>query len=210
MRTNFIAILLLFELVAVSGCGDWPPIVETKDDVQDLPATEPSIRARGMADSDIPSLARFRELRILDFSGGRAVKEANITDEGLERLAKLDLPHLETLTLGWCDKITDAGLAQVGQMQTITWLGLPACPQITDAGLPKLATARNLTGLDLRGCPSITDDGIQQLAAKANWKEIYLGGCPKVTAAGVARLQAALPNARIDKDDAEWSYHQDK
>ena len=208
MRTKLIALLLVFELVAVSGCGDYPPIVETKDDVQDLPATEPAIHARGLADSDIPSLARLRDLRTLDFSGGNAVKEAKITDEGLERLAKLDLPHLETLTLGWCDKITDAGLAQVGQMQTLTWLGLPACPQITDAGLAKLATARDLTGLDLRGCPCITDDGIQQLAVKANWKDIHLGGCPKVTAAGVARLQAALPNARIDKDDVEWSYHQ--
>ncbi len=60
----------------------------------------------------------------------------------MAELAKLDLPHLETLTLGWCDGITDAGLAEIGRMQTITWLGLPSCPKITDAGLLSFSTPR--------------------------------------------------------------------
>jgi hypothetical protein len=205
MCRRLIATIAAIALVTVSGCGDWPPIVDSQKDIQALPASEPSVRARGLADRDIPSLSRLGQLRELDFHGGWKVEEAKITDEGLKQLAKLDLPKLETLTFGWSDKITDAGLAYVGQMQNITWLGLPACQGITDAGLPKLLTAQNLTGLDLRGCRYITDDGIQQLAQKKNWKEILLGGCPNVTAAGVARLQAALPNARIDKDDEEWS-----
>ena len=133
---------------------------------------------------------------------------AKITDEGLAELAKLDLPHLETLTLGWCDEITDAGLAHIVRMQTLTWLGLTTCPKITDAGLRELVNAKNLTGLDLRGCPNITDDGIQQLAAKKNWERIDLGGCPKITPEGVAKLQAALPNAPfVKKDDREWEFH---
>jgi hypothetical protein len=36
---------------------------------------------------------------------------------------------------------------------------------------------------------------------------IDLGGCPHVTAAGVAKLQTALPNARVEKNDAEWAMH---
>lgn len=194
------------ELVCISGCGDWPPIVDSGDDILHLPVDQQSIRARGLANADVPKLKRLRQLRILDFSGGNAVMEAQINDVGLERLAGLNLPHLETLTLGWCDNITDAGLAHIGTMPTIKYLGLTACPKITDAGLLDLAKSMSLTGLDLRGCPQITDDGIQQLAAKANWEDIHLGGCPKITANGVAKLQAALPNARVKKDEQEWKW----
>jgi len=119
-------------VLSVPSCGKWPPIVNTKEDIQRLATSEPSIRARGLPDRDIPSLARLKELRILDFSGGNAVMPARITDKGLAELAKLDLPQLETLTLGWCDNITDAGLAHIGRMQTINWLGLTSCPNITD------------------------------------------------------------------------------
>ena len=208
MRFNAItAVLALIASLLLCGCGHWPPIVDTKRDIERLQESEPSIRARGLRDSDIPSLARLHELRILDFSGGNAIMAASITDTGLAYLAKIDLPHLDTLTLGYCGSITDAGLAHVGQMQTVTWLGLTACPQITDAGLPHLLTMRNLLGLDLRGCAGITDSGLQCLVAKTNWGTIMLGGCSNVTADGVARLQAALPNAEVKKDEKEWSYH---
>ncbi len=203
-----IILLIAITLLVMTGCGrNWPPIVNTKRDIERLPPSQRSIRARGLSDSDIPSLARLRELRTLDFAGGNAVMPAKITDEGLAELAKLDLPNLETLTLGWCDEITDTGLAHIGRMQTITWLGLTSCPKITDAGLRELVNAKNLTGLDLRGCPNISDDGIQQLAAKKNWERIDLGGCPKITPQGVAKLQAALPNAPfVKKDDREWVF----
>ncbi len=201
-RLCLLPILLLF----VPGCGHWPPIVDTADDVKRLSVSEPSIRARGLADNDIPSLARLRNLRDLDFSGGMAVKKAKITDKGLEQLARLDLPNLDTLALGWNDNITDTGLDHICRMETLAWLMLPACPHITDAGLPKLTKAKHLTYLDLRGCPGVTDVGIQQLAAKTNWETIQLGGCPNVTVRGVAKLRAALPKARINKDDREWEY----
>jgi hypothetical protein len=198
------ALLVPIVLLVVPGCGHWPPVLYTKGDIAGLPASEPSVRARFLADRDIPSLARLKELRDLDFSSGNKKGPAKITDEGLAELAKLDLPRLETLTLGWCDNITDAGLAHIGRMQTITWLGLTDCANITDAGLRELVKTKNLTGLDLRGCHNITDNGIQQLAAKANWTRIELGGCPKITPQGVAKLQAALPNARVVKDEEEW------
>ena len=204
---NTTAISTLIASLLLSGCGHWPPIVDTKRDIERLRASEPSVRARGLRDSDIPSLARLRELRVLDFSGDNAVMAASITDKGLAHLARLDLPHLDTLTLGYCGSITDAGLAHVGQMQTVSWLGLTACPQITDAALPHLLTMRGLSGRDLRGCAGITDSGLQCLVVKTNWKTIMLGGCSNVTAEGVARLQAALPNAEVKKDEKEWSYH---
>src|SRR5262245_50407839 len=121
MRIKFLSSLLSILLIALTGCGTgWPPTVNTKDDIQRLPISERSIRARGVGDSDIPSLARLQELRVLDFTGGW-VMPARITDKGLAELAELELPRLETLTLGWCDNITDAGLAHVGRMQTIVF-----------------------------------------------------------------------------------------
>jgi hypothetical protein len=193
-------------LPVLLGCGDWPPIVNSQPDIAKLPRSERWIRARGLSDGDVPSLNRLQHLEILDFSGGNAVKDCEITDRGLVELVKLDLPNLETLTLGWCGNITDAGLDDVARLKHLKWLGLPACPNITDAGLAKLTASKSLTGLDLRGCPQITDEGIQQLAAKRDWQEIHLGGCPRITRQGVARLQAVLPNARVQKDDQEWQW----
>jgi len=193
---------------SLASCGEWPPVVDTAQDIADLPAQQDSIRTRGLPDSEIHLLARLSDLETLDFHGGWAVQDAQVTDEGLRQLALLELPRLDLLNLGRCQGITDQGLVQVGKLRTIRWLGLSACSGITDAGLPSLLSARNLTGLDLRGCPGITDAGIQQLAAKTNWLEIWFGGCPNVTPDGVARLQAALPAARVEKDDAEWAYEQ--
>lgn len=197
------AVLLL---VLVAGCGSQPPSVKTTVAVKRLDPSARSISARELPDDDVGSLERLKQLEILDFSRGWGVGPARITDDGLATLATLDLPKLETLTLGWCQNITDDGLRHVAKLKTITWLGLPACSNITDAGLPSLAESKNLKSLDLRGNPNITDEGIQQLAAKKDWKEISLGGCQHVTAKGVTRLQTALPNTRVEKDDQEWQW----
>ena len=201
------AILALIALIFLSGCGHWPPVVNSKRDVERLHVTEPSVRARSLRDSDVPSLGRLHDLRTLDFRGGVLATEMHLTDEGLAQVSSLDLPRLEALTFGCSAKITDAGLAHIAQMHTVTYLSFTACPRITDAGLPQLLTMTNLTDLDLRGCSGITSQGIQRLAIKTNWLTIELGGCLNVTAEAVAELQAALPGAKVKKDEKEWSYH---
>lgn len=198
---------LLSVLLVMAGCGHWPPVVDTAADVRHLAASEKSVRARGLRDDDIPSLARLHDLDYIDFGGGVSVQKAKITDKGLERLAKLDLPHLATLSLQWCNNITDDGVTHVCRTQTIKTLLLTACPKITDDAMSALATAKNLTYLDLRACPGITDRGLETLSTNANWDVwIVLDGAPNVTAQGVAKLRAALPNARIGKDDRKWEY----
>ena len=195
-------LLIIFSaIVFVAGCTPMPPNVGSKPNIDRLDVKTRSIAARRLPDEDIASLARLKNLEILDFTIGWGSYGAKITDRGLAELAKLDLPTLDSLSLDECDKITDAGLEHVAKLKNLSWLGLAVCPGITDAGLPALTTAENLTELDLRGCPNITDEGIQQLAAKRNWQSIDFAGCPKITAAGVAKLQAALPKARIVKDD---------
>src|SRR5262245_36109854 len=121
-------------LLLLCGCGSWPPIVDSKRDIHRLSTSEPSVRARGLHDSDIPSLAHLSELWLLDFTGGHAVMDAPITDTGLALLADLDLPKLEVLNFGYCTGITDAGLAHIGRMHTVTWLSFMSCPRITDEG----------------------------------------------------------------------------
>lgn len=193
--------------VGVCGCGDWPPIAETKAQIDTLPVTTVSIRARGLKDADIPALARFRKLKNLDFAGGMAVEDAAISDAGIEGLAKLDLPELDTLSLGYNTKITNAGLVHVAKIETVSMLLFSACPKITGEGLEPLLGMKRLVYLDLRGCQGITDDGLQTLASKSGLQQLVLDGCRNVTSDGISQLQAKLPNLRIVKDDKQWDEH---
>jgi len=201
-------IIVVFIFFAVFGAmADLPPIVESKPDIEGLPTSTLSVRARGLHDTDIPALSHLPLLKYLDFGEGRKALAAPITDKGLASLASVGLRRLDYLMLGYCTNITDAGLPSIAKMRSITWLSLEVCPHITDAGLNALVGMTNLTGLDLRGCPGITDAGVERLSAKTNWQTIWFGGCPNVTTNAVEKLQRALPNARIQKDDREWGSH---
>ena len=202
---HYIGILVL--MMTLNASADWPPIVESKRDIIALPTSTVSVRARGLHDSDIPALSHLPLLKHLDFGEGRKALAASITDEGLSHLASLGLQRLDTLMLGYCTNITDAGLHQIAKMHSVRWLSLEVCPRISDAGLASLLTMTNLTGLDLRGCIGITDAGLERLAAKTNWKTIMLGGCPNVTTNAISKLQRALPKAKVAKDEREWSFH---
>jgi hypothetical protein len=187
--------------------SDLPPTVESKAEVDRLPVSTSAVGARFLPEAELTSLERLSELSNLSFAAGCAVGPAALNDAGLAKLATLDLPKLDFLILGYCENITDAGLAHVAKMPTVVWLSLMASPKITDAGLPQLLAMKNLKSLDLRGCVGITDKGLAILAGKSDWQQILLGGCPNVTAAGVAQLQAAVPGAQVTKDEVEWSAH---
>lgn len=187
---------------ALCGCGK---SIDSKSQIEGLPVSTVSVRARGLPDADIPALARLRQLKNLDFAGGVAVEDAAITDTGIEALAKLDLPALDCLNLGFNTRITNAGLVHIGKMETVSMLLLSACPKITGEGLRPLLGMKSLVYLDLRGCQGITDDGLQTLASKAELEQLILDGCRNVTVEGIAQLQAKLPNLRIVKDDKQWN-----
>lgn len=206
MVHRLIVILAIF--AAHSALADWPPIVESKRDIEALPASTARVRARGLHDSDIPALSHLPQLKHLDFGAGRKALAAPITDKGLALLATVELEQLDFLMLGYCTNITDAGLASIAKMHSVTWLSLEVCPQITDAGLAPLLTMTNLTGLDLRGCAGITDAGLERLGTKTNWQTMMFGGCQNVTTNAVTKLQHKLPHAKIEKDEREWSFHQ--
>jgi hypothetical protein len=200
-------IITMVLLMTFSALADWPPIVDSKRDIAALHPSTLKVRARGLPDADIPALNHLPLLEHLDFGAGRKALDARITDKGLASLASVGLQRLDFLMLGYNTKITDAGLAHIAKMHSITWLSLEVCPRITDAGLASLLTMTNLTGLDLRGCIGITDMVLERLAAKTNWQTIMLGGCPNVTTNAVGKFQRAFPKAKIAKDEREWSFH---
>jgi hypothetical protein len=190
-----------------SGSGWWfkndhsPPIVDSAQDIERLPALTTWVSARGLSDADIPALARLGHLRDIGFTSGWKDEKAKIKDAGLAVIAQLPLPDLDILDIGFCENITDAGLIHLAEMQTVTQLLLLGNPQITDAGLREVVKMKKLVYLDLRKCTGITDSGLQVLAGKSDLQEILIGECTGITTDGVARLKAALPNATILKDD---------
>lgn len=194
--------------ILLVGCGKWPPVTDNKEDIQSLPASTESIRARALHDSDFASLSHLPQLRDLDLYGGYADCQANFSDLGLAMLASLELPHLETVYFGHCTNVTDTSLDYIIKLKTVTSLGLVACPRITDVGLQRLVSMPSLLELDLRGCTNITDKGLEVLSAKNNWRRISLGGCTQVTLEAVTNLQQRFPNAKIKRDDQEWSCEQ--
>lgn len=198
---------LLSVILITQGCGKWPEIVNSKKDILSLPETLTSVRARGLSDNDVPFLARFKNLSYLDFTGGSAIDEAAITDKGLYLLAQVNLPKLETLSLGYCQNITDVGLSCIASNRTIRWLSVMGCQKVTDRGLEALMPMRQLNALDLRGCRGISDTGLSYLGHMTNISNVLLGGCPNITSSGMEMLQKELPDCRIEKDENEWRGH---
>ena len=203
-RDKLLAACVALALPVLAGCGKWPPIVNDAGDIRRLPADEMSIRARGLSDSDVPALERLKALQNLDFKGGRAVKEAKITDRGLEALAALHLPSLTHLLLGYNANISDRGLTFLAAMSSLEHVSLAACPKITDEGLAYLAKHASFNGLDLRGCTGITDVGLSHLTSMKSLESLSLGGCPNISGEAVVAAQAAMSSAQVTKDDEIW------
>ncbi len=174
--------------------------------LKSLPSDTESIKARGLSDDLIPELARFTRLRMLDFQSGSGVADCKVTDAGLSRLAGLDLPRLQILQLGSCDRLTDAGIEHIARIESLTSLSLYACPGVTDAGLGYIANLDLLEGLDLRGCEGISDAGLDRLAAMQNLKVLRLGGCTNISLEAVAGLRSRMPGCNVIKDDDMWAH----
>jgi hypothetical protein len=141
-------------------------------------------------------------LKSVDFQGGWAVKEAKVTDRGLEILASLCLPNLQSVSLGYNDNITDHGLTFLATMSPLAHVGVQYCSKITDEGLAYLAEHAIFESLSLNGCTGITDAGLGFLTANRHLKYLWLGDCPNITQEAVDAAQSAMPWAWVVKDDA--------
>jgi hypothetical protein len=124
-------------------------------------------------------------LQVLSLSGCN-----KISDAGLRHLAAVEsLSLMRNLDLRGLSLITDAGVAVVcGALHQLQSLTLGGCVKITDAGLQHLITLQLLRTLDLWGVVRITDAGLQHVAGLKQLKSLNLTGCVKISDVGVAHL----------------------
>lgn len=108
-----------------------------------------------------------------------------------------DLVYLKALPLECVildgTRITDAGMAELGQMVTLQVLHIRGTA-ITDAGLQHLSGLRNLFKLALDDT-AVSDAGLQHLMSLPNLQYLYVSGT-KATSAGLRELRQKMPALR--------------
>jgi Leucine-rich repeat (LRR) protein len=105
------------------------------------------------------------------------------TDEGLRHMK--NMARLRSLDLCDSPKVTDAGMAYVGQMKELEHLSLNR--QIGDAGIAQLGGLTNLKELSLRGA-QVTDAGLAKLSGLARLRKLDLAST-HVSARGLSKLR---------------------
>lgn len=110
------------------------------------------------------SKSRLRNLKCIKLSG------TDITDVALRYITQ-GLPKLTQLDLSSCQRITDAGICQIGTsinaIKTLYELDLSSCKLITEQSLEYLEKCEILTRLDLRFCPLVSTQDVIKFAAKS-------------------------------------------
>jgi F-box-like/Leucine Rich repeat len=110
------------------------------------------------------SKSRLRNLRCLKLSG------TDISDVALRYITQ-GLPILVQLDLSSCQRITDAGVCQIGislsAIKTLYELDLSSCKLITEMSLDHLSKCEALTRLDLRYVPQVSTQAVIKFAAKS-------------------------------------------
>lgn len=110
------------------------------------------------------SKSRLRNVRCLKLSG------TDITDVALRYITQ-GIPMLVQLDLSSCQRITDAGVCQIGispsAIKTLYELDLSSCKLITEMSLDHLSKCEALTRLDLRYVPQVSTQAVIKFAAKS-------------------------------------------
>jgi internalin A len=140
-----------------------------------------------VTDEGVRWLVNLPALTALDLSG------QDVTDRGVEMLAGCSAecgacPTLTSLTLQWCNKVTNTAMWALRNLTTLTALDL-TCTGILDVGMLSLSTLPALTDLHI-GFTDVTDEGLRALANMPALTSLNIEECENVTEVGVA----ALPN----------------
>ena len=110
------------------------------------------------------SKSRLRNLKVLKMAG------TDISDVALRYITQ-GVPSLIHLDLSSCQRITDAGVAQIGTcpsaINTLVELDLSSCKLLTDSCLEYLSKCEAITWLDLRHVPQVSTQAVIKFAAKS-------------------------------------------
>ncbi|KAL7727299.1 hypothetical protein ACLKA6_016047 [Drosophila palustris] len=114
----------------------------------------------GLSDSK----TRLRDLKILKIAG------TDISDVAVRYIMQ-SLPHLKHLDLSSCQRITDAGVAQIGTSPTaigrLAELNLSACRLVSENSLEHLSKCESLVWLDLRHVPQVSTQSVIRFASNS-------------------------------------------
>lgn len=114
----------------------------------------------GLSDSK----SRLRQLKVLKVAG------TDLSDVALRYITQ-GVPSLIHLDLSSCQRITDAGVAQIGTcpsaINTLVELDLSSCKLVTESCLEYLSKCEALTWLDLRHVPQVSTQAVIKFAAKS-------------------------------------------
>jgi len=86
--------------------------------------------------------------------------------------------NLKRLSLAHCTQITDAEFVRL--IPKLELLILHGCVQMTDAGIAHITKLSSLTTLDLGWCTSLTDAALEHVATLTNLNELHLSGCTQL------------------------------
>lgn len=110
------------------------------------------------------SKSRLRNLKVFKLAG------TDISDVALRYITQ-GLPSLIHLNISSCQRVTDAGVAQIGTcpsaINTLVEVDLSSCKLVTEICLEYLAKCDALTYLDLRHVPQVSTQAVIKFAAKS-------------------------------------------
>lgn len=114
----------------------------------------------GLSDSK----SRLRNLKTLKLAG------TDISDVALRYITQ-GVPSLIHLDLSSCQRVTDAGVAQIGTcasaINCLVELDLSSCKLVTESCLEYLGKCEALTWLDLRHVPQVSTQAVIKFASKS-------------------------------------------
>ncbi|XP_044762854.1 jmjC domain-containing histone demethylation protein 1-like isoform X3 [Coccinella septempunctata] len=118
---------------------------------------------RGMGGDD---RYRFKNLKVLKLAG------TDISDVSMRYVTQY-LPNLKELSLAFCPRITDAGIAQLSTkpantVTNLVTLDLSHSKLITETSLEHLSRCENLTRLDCRHSLQVSTQSLIKFAAKSD------------------------------------------
>lgn len=152
LRTCVCPPLASLDLSFVSGLND----ASLRDILSPPPDSRPGL---------VDTKSRLRNLRTLRLAG------CDLTDVAL-RYVTQHLPRLAELDISDCQRVSDAGVAQLATPPAATInllhsLNLSGCRLITDASLEHLARCDALVRVDLRNAPNVSAAAIAKFAVRS-------------------------------------------
>ena len=111
----------------------------------------------------------------------------SLTDRGLMQL--MNLQSLEVAKLDNCHSITGRGLLVLCHSRSLHTLSLSNCRRLTDEAVINISHLLSLQSLSLGGCRCITDRSMAAIADLYNVRQLDLSQCDLITDRGLQQLE---------------------